>query len=42
MTATELLELYDKHGPFLSESALDRIDTAKAEDLPPEDKWQTA
>lgn len=41
VTASTLLELYEKDGPFLSEEALDRIEEAKAVDRPPEDKWAT-
>ena len=39
ITAGELLALYGSQGPHLSEEALDRIEEADAEDLPPEDKW---
>ena len=42
ITAGELLALYEEGGPFLSEGALDRIEEAKAADLPPEDKWRGA
>ena len=41
ITGAELLDLYEVDGPFLSASALDRIDEAKATDRPPEDKWRT-
>jgi hypothetical protein len=39
LTAGELLARYQLEGPFLSEAALDRIEEAKAADVPPEDKW---
>ncbi len=41
VTAAELLEMYERHGPFFSEATLDRIDSAKKDDGPPEDKWET-
>ena len=41
ITSRELLDLYASEGPFLTDAALDRIEGAKAADLPPEDKWQT-
>lgn len=41
LTARELLELYDRHGPFFSEATLERLDAAQAADRPPEDKWAT-
>ena len=41
ITGAELLELLASEGPLLSESALDRIEDAKAADRPPEDKWHT-
>ncbi len=42
LTGAELLERYREHGPFFSDEALDRIERVKAEDRPPEDKWQQA
>ena len=39
LTGGDLLALYERRGPYLSEEALDRIDEAKALDRPPEDKW---
>ncbi|HET9949546.1 MAG TPA: antitoxin VapB family protein [Longimicrobiales bacterium] len=41
MTGRDLLALYASEGPLLPPAALDRIERAKAEDRPPEDKWQT-
>lgn len=41
LTAGELLATYERHGPYLSEEAVDQIAEAKAEDRPPEDKWTT-
>jgi predicted CopG family antitoxin len=41
LTAAELLARYEKDGPFLSEEALERIETGKAADATPEDKWAT-
>ncbi|HET7693128.1 MAG TPA: antitoxin VapB family protein [Gemmatimonadota bacterium] len=42
MTASELLALCEAEGPFLSESTVDRIEAANAEDAPPKDKWRGA
>jgi hypothetical protein len=39
LTGGDLLALYERGGPYLSEEALDRVDEAKALDRPPEDKW---
>ena len=39
ITGGELLAQYGFSGPHLSEGALERIDEAKADDHPPEDKW---
>jgi hypothetical protein len=39
VTAGDLLALYERRGPCLSEKSLDRIEEAKAADRPPEDKW---
>lgn len=41
VTGGELLARYRSSGPFFTEEALDRIERAKAEDRPPEDKWPT-
>jgi predicted CopG family antitoxin len=40
LTGRDLLALYERRGPYLSEEALDRIEAAKGEDRPPEDKWE--
>jgi hypothetical protein len=40
ITAAELLALYERRGPFLSERELGSIDAADAADAPPEDKWK--
>jgi predicted CopG family antitoxin len=40
VTGAELLEIYRKHGPFFSEEGLRIIEELKADDRPPEDKWQ--
>jgi predicted CopG family antitoxin len=39
VTAQELLSLYEEEGPHLSPEALDRVEEAKDQDEPPEDKW---
>ncbi len=39
LTGAEFLDLCRRHGPFFSESELDRITDAKRRDRPPEDKW---
>jgi hypothetical protein len=39
LTGGDLLALYERRGPYLSEEALDRIEDAKSRDRPPEDKW---
>ena len=41
ITGAELLAAYRADGAHLSPGALDRIDDAKQDDLPPEDKWST-
>lgn len=41
VTAAELLDRYREEGPFFSRESLDRVERAKAEDRPPEDKWRT-
>ncbi len=41
ITGAELLAALGADGPHLSESALNRIDAAKTDDSPPEDKWST-
>lgn len=40
VTGAELLELYRRDGPFFTEEELDRIERAKTEERPPEDKWK--
>ena len=40
LTARELLEWHDREGPFFTEAALDRVESAKAADAPPADKWK--
>lgn len=40
ITGAELLARYLSDGPFLSETALERIEDLKASDHPPADKWQ--
>lgn len=39
ITGGDLLSVYRDGGPHFSEDALDRIEEATANDLPPEDKW---
>jgi predicted CopG family antitoxin len=39
VTAAELLEHLRQTGPHFSEDALDRIEAAKKDARPPEDKW---
>jgi hypothetical protein len=39
LTGGDLLALYERRGPYLSEGALDRIEEAKSLEGPPEDKW---
>ncbi|MPZ53042.1 MAG: hypothetical protein GEU79_09985 [Acidimicrobiia bacterium] len=39
ITGAQLLRQYEENGASYSEEALTRIEQAKADDLPPEDKW---
>jgi len=39
ITASELLEHYREHGPFLDEEGLRLIEELNRSDAPPEDKW---
>ena len=39
ISAGDLLSRLREEGPFLDPSALARIESLKAADLPPEDKW---
>ena len=39
VTASELLEHYRQHGPFLSKEGIEIIEALKRDDAPPEDKW---
>jgi hypothetical protein len=39
VTAAELIELWAKEPPFLTEEECEAIEAAKAADRPPEDKW---
>jgi len=39
LTGAELVEFRRQHGPFFTEDDLVRIEEAKREDRPPEDKW---
>lgn len=41
LTARELLELYDRHGPFFSDAGLERLEAAQVADRPPDDKGAT-
>lgn len=41
LTAEELLRRYRDQGPYFREDELDRIERAKAADLPPVDKWSS-
>ena len=41
LTGGNLLRLYREHGPHFTESQLAAIESAKASDMPPEDKWKT-
>jgi predicted CopG family antitoxin len=41
-TGAELLEHYRRHGPFLSEEGIERIEWLKADAQPAEDKWRPA
>lgn len=41
ITGAELLAAFATDGPHLSEAALNRVDAAKADDAPPQDKWST-
>lgn len=38
-TGAELLEHCRRHGPYLAETEVDRVDEAKRSRRPPEDKW---
>jgi hypothetical protein len=40
ITGGELLRRSREHGPHFSAEELDRIERLKADDRPPEDKWQ--
>jgi hypothetical protein len=40
ITAAELLELYEREGPFLTPVELDAIEDARKKDRPPLDKWK--
>ena len=39
ITAKALLALYRAGRPHLTDKEIDRIETFKRDDLPPEDKW---
>ena len=39
--AEQYVRLVRERGPLYSPSELDKVEEAKAADLPPEDKWQT-
>ena len=41
ITAGELVRRRRERGPILSAEELDRIEAAKADDRPPDDKWPT-
>jgi predicted CopG family antitoxin len=39
VSGAQLLEFYRHHGPFFNEDDLARIEEAKRQGVPPEDKW---
>ena len=39
VTGGELLTLYERRGPYFSEATVDRVESAKGCDPPPDDKW---
>lgn len=41
LTGADLLRRYREHGPHFTEAELAAMESVKASDLPPEDKWKT-
>lgn len=41
VTGRELLDVYDREGPFLNEAGLEIVEELQESDPPPVDKWAT-